>query len=806
MPTRADCIANAAGRVSRDLLDAVRGSPEPDALLRQAQAEIALRKRQKALQMIRTHAADQAAMAHPRGYDSGVMALLTRDLWGTGVATNVEARATGILAQAQATFAEGMSRLRSKAAGLVQDKDAARDVVRALFKEQHGGGGDIDTIAKAWTKAADELRERFNRAGGNIGKREDWGLPQAHDQARVARYGSGTLEQRRAAWKDFVRPRLDRARMLHDDGRPLSDIEFEVALDHVYAQITTDGLAGMSPGAQRGSKLANRRQDSRFLVFKDADSWLSYQEQFGPPDIYTTMTDHLVGMSHDVALLETLGPNPNATYQFLRDRVAQQFAPGGALQEKSLRNTRMQYLDSVWNVVSGKIAPSANPNLADFANSVRHVLVASKLGGAFLSAMSDTTFQGITRLFNGLPVMSMVRQIVSQMNPANEADRLFAVKLGLGADAWMNHSMVANRFTDVTGANMAAKLSDFTMRASLLSSWTDAGRKAFGLEFTSTLADRAGMSWRDLGKGGRQARALREAMTRYGISGDEWERFRALAPMEYRGAKYLRPLDAIEQLGDEDLAAKVLAMIHTEANFAVPVPDARVRAITTMGQSQGTAGGELARALFQFKTFPITVLLTHFARAGVLNRWSNKVGYAAGAFVATTIIGALAMQSKEISRGKDPRPMDDAKFWTAAMMQGGGAGILGDFLFSPESRFGQGPLITSLGPTVGLADDTLKLTLDNAKQALAGEDSNFADELVRYASRNLPGSSIWYARLVLEREIFDQLRLMADPQHARESWRRTMSKRRREFGQDYFWRPGEIAPDRGPDYSNALGD
>lgn len=806
MPTRADCIANAAGLLSRDLLDAVRQAPEPDRLLIQAQAELALRKRQKALQMIKTHAADQAAIAHPHGYDAGVMALLTRDLWGAGTAINVEARAAGILSQAQATFVEGMAKLRSKAAGLVQDKDAARDVVRALYGERHGGGGDIDTIAKAWSNATDALRERFNRAGGGIAKREDWRLPQRHDQALVARYGSGPMEQRRAAWKDFVRPLLDRSKMVNDDGRPLTEIEFETALDHVYGSITTDGLANLKPGAQRGSKLGNRHQDHRFLIFKDADSWLKYQEQFGPPDIYTTMTDHLVSMSHEIALLETLGPNPNATYQFLRDRVQQQFAPGGDLQGKRLKNTRMQYMDSVWNVVSGKISTSANPNLADFANSVRHVLVASKLGGAFLSAMSDTTFQAMTRLFNGLPVMSMVRQIIGQMNPANEADRIFAIKLGLGADGWMNHSMVANRFTDVTGANMAAKLSDFTMRASLLSSWTNAGRWAFGLEFTSTLAERAGMSWDDLGKGGRQARALREALKRYNIGRDEWERFRQLEPMDYRGARYLRPLDAIEQLGDEDLAAKLLAMIHTESNFAVPVPDARVRAITTMGQSAGTWAGEGARALFQFKSFPLTVILTHAIRGATIGRWGSLLGYTGGAFIATSIIGALAIQSKEISRGKDPRPMDDPKFWVAAMAQGGGAGIAGDFLFSPVSRFGQGPFITALGPSVGLGDDLLKLTLDNVKQAVAGDDTNFADELVQFTSRNLPGSSIWYSRLVLEREIFDQLRLLADPKRARESWRRTLSRRRKEFGQDYFWRPGETAPDRGPDFSNALGD
>lgn len=151
--------------------------------------------------------------------------------------------------------------------------------------------------------------------------------------------------------------------------------------------------------------------------------------------------------------------------------------------------------------------------------------------------------------------------------------------------------------------------------------------------------------------------------------------------------------------------------------------------------------------------------------------------------------------------------MDDPKFWAAAAMQGGGAGIVGDFLFSPESRFGQDPLTTLLGPSVGLAGDTLSLTLDNAKQFAYGEDVDFARDVVRFMRQYTPGSSIWYARLAIEREIFDQLDLMADQGNARKAWRRMLRKRQKEYGQGYWWRPGESAlwddgPDRAPDLGN----
>jgi hypothetical protein len=78
---------------------------------------------------------------------------------------------------------------------------------------------------------------------------------------------------------------------------------------------------------------------------------------------------------------------------------------------------------------------------------------------------------------------------------------------------------------------------------------------------------------------------------------------------------------------------------------------------------------------------------------------AGALGYALGFFAATTIGGALALELKEIAKGKDPRPiprakdpaLEHAEFWGAAMLQGGGWGIFGDFLGSTENRFGGGP-------------------------------------------------------------------------------------------------------------------
>jgi hypothetical protein len=74
---------------------------------------------------------------------------------------------------------------------------------------------------------------------------------------------------------------------------------------------------------------------------------------------------------------------------------------------------------------------------------------------------------------------------------------------------------------------------------------------------------------------------------------------------------------------------------------------------------------------------------------------------------------------------------------------------------------------------------------------------------VDFAHRYQPGGNIWYAQLALSRLVYDRLQLWADPD-ARTRMYQLERQYRNEFGQELWWRPGAVAPARGPDLSNAL--
>ena len=163
------------------------------------------------------------------------------------------------------------------------------------------------------------------------------------------------------------------------------------------------------------------------------------------------------------------------------------------------------------------------------------------------------------------------------------------------------------------------------------------------------------------------------------------------------------------------------------------------------------------------------------------------------------------MQLKEVAKGRDPRPMDDPAFWGAAVFQGGGLGIFGDFFSSSTSRAGGGLQETLAGPTVGLVADVGRALFSNADRVAQGKAPLIGRDAVNLARRYTPGSSLWYGRLALDRLVWDQLQDMLDPE-ARTLWRRQERKARRDRGNAAWWRKGETAPDRAPTFSSLAGD
>lgn len=194
--------------------------------------------------------------------------------------------------------------------GFIENKEAQRLLVKAICGEKIDPNStklDIAEIQKAadvWKKWSEENRNRYNRAGGDIGFLEDWRMPQTHSQykiinaRRIVNNGAtvnavkasaefindktgGLVGSRvdshsnKTAWVEFTFPLLKRSEYLDDNFQQKSDADIKKMLGDIWETIVSEGdnkLDASTEGPGRGLSKVNQRRDHRAIHFKDADS------------------------------------------------------------------------------------------------------------------------------------------------------------------------------------------------------------------------------------------------------------------------------------------------------------------------------------------------------------------------------------------------------------------------------------------------------------------------------------------------------------------------------------------------------
>ncbi len=769
--------------------------------LRQMAAAADLKKRQTLMQA----AAQKRAKADMRRYRGGsqyaaVRAMMDGD--SRAPYENVVRRTERIEFESQARIADFIQRHRRNFIGRPRDGAGIEDVVRELHG-QSTGNARAKTFAGAIEETFEALRQRFNAAGGNIGKLKGWGLTHRHDALKVRRT---PYEQ----WRADLREGLDFAAMRDPEtGGTMSPQRTEEIIHGAYQAIRSGGLIGdpADPFIKPG-KLANARAYPRVFVFKDGDAWLRYDAKYGAGNAFTAMMAHVRGMSEDIAALERFGPNPDATVKWLLDSVDRAEAQSDKAVPGAVTGTSggRYSAERLWSYIKGE---SYAPVLAEGwlerpsfyvlrgLQGTRDVLTAALLGSSPFSAISDVNTQLMVRKMNGLPRMKVFASYLRQLNPASDADRKLAIRLGLGMRDASRSLLGLSRYVGEThGPSITSVLADDVLRIAGLNKFTEGGQRAFGLDFLGHLADNRGTALAGLPDD------LRGTLERYGLSAKDWDAIRAATPIQERGAEWVDP----RAITDRRAADKLMDMILGETAGAVQESSATTSSFILAGTRPGTIGGELLRNSFQFKSFTFSMLREQGNRIAELGPYRGGL-YASQFFIGMTLFGAMAIQLREIAKGRDPRPMDRGEFWVDAMLQGGGLAIFGDLIGAVTGERIDSIASFLLGPMYGLGNDlkkSVRASLDSTNDNGVVRPGNPQAEALRLAKRYTPGGNIWYLRAAFERGVLDRLAEEYDPDYARQQIR--VRNWARENGQGMWWGPGDEQPERAPDFANVVGD
>lgn len=770
------------------------------------------RKHKIAANDILTQSKNFAKLDHPKLSASEVVDRMVAAHGDMSGIQSISSKADGIASIYHGELVDFYTNIKG-GLGVFTDQELVQKIVRERFGENTG-----DALAK---KISDKMgdvfetmRDRFNRNGGDIGKLDNWGLPQTHSLEKMLKAG-------KEAWVNKAESLIDTRQYVHENGDYYSQQEIRSLLEDTYDTLSMDGANKTEIGRQATgggtSKVTNRHGESRVLHFKDAESWLEYQSEFGGMQFVDLVNAHIKGLSKDIALVENLGSNPETAFKILKDAADKKDREAKRITTKD--NPVLNRAQVMFDEFSGGNSPQSQV-LANLGTSYRSMNIFSMLGGTTITSITDQATIAKTASMHNVAYRKAFGGLLEQLNPVNKADRELAHSLGLATEEmlgsiarWSDDGLTSTHGMTAKLARISSGIATQVMRASFLNALTAASK----VGFTKLLMEKYGRlsrskAWNDLDVQDR------ELLSNTGLDERAWQVFQLAEPVVDREGNQLMSARSIYEIPDEKLtdfgdpkqvkdqvASQLQAHLLDEQGMAVIEAGLREKTLINVG-ARGTITGEIFRGIVQFKSFSAAFLMRHGSRTMAQEGFKGKAAYAIPLFVMTTLLGGLVVQLKELLNGNDPQTMwdsDDPKkassFFVRSAVQGGGLSFLGDILVAGTDTSGRDANSFVAGPLGGDFESLLSLTVGNLTQYNEGKDTNFGNEAFKFVKGKIPAQNLWYTKAAINRMVFDEMQDTIAPGYREKALR----KAERQQDRERFW--GDDVNDiRAPDFERVV--
>ena len=732
---------------------------------------------------------------------------------------SVDAKGHAIMVDSMGTLAVALSEAQ------VLDMFRLGDLDEKVYIEMFdglGSSGDVNArkIAEIIRKHQKNLLDRKNRAGANIGELENYVVRQMHDPLLMMK-NFKDIEGSKAEWVAFIKPLLNKEKTF--DGlsdkvtseKSIDDLENDF-LGEIFTNLVTgnhnksgdlnsiDGKRFMMDGFSGPKNLAKSMSQSRVLHFKDGMSSYKYSKQYAR---MTLSEGVLSGFTHDaqsIALLETFGTNPRSMF----DKIIKDIE--GTKDINILRKLRKKSLYDQFAELDGTTRQKGisrnflgmDVSIAGISAGWRMIQNMSKLGFATISSFSDiSTKAAFINANTERGVFSSYGRAfidVFEGFKNTKQKKELGYLLGVGVDNMLND--VHARFgANDSGPGKMAKAHQFFFKLNGMQWWNNSQKTGLARMLAADLAVYANRSF------DKVPPETQRLLKLYDIDESDWTVFSQLVDKAQDGRKYvvaskvdelsndvidsiirnkegtLDITDKLRQDFRDKFRTKINMYYADSADAAIPTPGARERAIMNQGLPRGTVLGEAIRMIMQLKGFPITYITKG------LTRQKAHAGYygVAKMMVGSTVMGYLSICLKDVLRGREPREVFlgngdfNTKLLQQAFLQGGGAGIYGDFIFNEYNRYGRSFQETLLGPTAGAIDDTAKIFGKFASGDVPTQ------KLTKLALENTPYINLFYTKLALDYLFLHDLQELAKPGFLRKMEHRI----NKDFEQDFFISP-----------------
>jgi hypothetical protein len=681
------------------------------------------------------------------------------------------------------------------------NKDAWNDFTEGrmdieIMREMNGkstGIKNAKNIAKVLKESQNSWRLRLNDLGANIGELDDWITRTTHNTEKMANASKGSrlLDDNRSAWVEYTQTKLNLKRTFADVNDP---VEINKILSSIYDSLMTgDHMKYGGTNSIYGTKnVTNRLNSSRVLHFKDLQARQEYNIKFGEPSLQTSVFNVLTSSAKNIVMMQELGTNPQDTFNKILALLKKKYKSS---DYQIVRDLNFENFRGAFAEVDGSANIAGSQILAKIGEVVRSTGDMARLGGTVITSFADlgpymtsTNFQGrglltglfeaINGLFGGNPKAAMeALEVISNSVVVSNRGNVYAD----GADGTGAINNLRNKFFKLNGLN----------------GWIASLKSSMALGVSKFYGSLSETKFLDLEK------RERNFLTLYGIDEGKWNMLRSIKTLAVDNKRYLTA-EAVDDISDDvinsyvgrklsareirnfkkDLQLTWKNVLNDQGTHGTPEPDTQIRSITRMGTVRGTAMGEVNRFVMQYKNFAVSLYKK------ILRREMDSYGpdesrligatMLASTLMLGTIFGYIVLSVKDMLSGRSPRDPKKLGVVMQSFVQGGGAGIYGDFLMSEiQNQYGNGIFETALGPT---ASD-IKKFIDVVKNM--NEPKKAGKKFLQLAEGHTPFINLYYTKAAYDYLIGYQIKEYLDP-----GFFNRMKKRNEENrGQTYYFKP-----------------
>ena len=613
-----------------------------------------------------------------------------------------------------------------------------------------------------------QLRTRaINQAGGFRRALKNFFGEQSHDPARIKALGMTDSGYDKSVafkkWSEKMLARLDHVATFK--GNP--PMEFlKSAFNNLESLDFTHSSFENVDTFPTGMSLASRvSEKERLLVFKDAESYVAHQKDFGRNDILDTAFSNIQFDARSVAVLEKVGPDGVNSFTKVLNHLKNiaKDRPDSAVQLASLKDESMI---GAWRLASGEADLPGNGWMAKTQANLQNIVVGATQGMSVFSTPGDAGFQGLWSSRLGLGIFpTLVKDVGyllgSKNTPEMMAKRAELLQVAVAAESFANNSTGRFAMSEKNSGRLSRYV-QWQYKWNGMNWWTHNMKRASADALMTGIGVFKGKRILDMPP------AMQTIFRRYAITPEDWTAMQTT--IKDVGGDDWVTMDGL----DEKVAHKVRTMILGEAEVAVPTPGARERRFLTFGgTAAGTTSGTLARLVGFLHSYAVTVnskvLPQEVYGRGALDwkEWAaNPRSWGRAALLGATsfALTAAGMAARDLLSGRTPRPFtrdDGSPHWDnirEIANRSGAAGLIGELVTQEWQRGFKDPSTYLSGVVVQKYIDPMA----TIPWDIARGDDRWQGKAVELGKSLVPGINMIFVRQVADYVLLSRLQELAD--------------------------------------------